>query len=471
MAFASVVLALSLVAPTITLAAPVSNELQARSPNNSKKAIASLFGWNWDSISNECSWLGSAGYGYVQVGTAMEHIAGDQWWTDYQAVSYKIQSKRGSRTQFASMVSNCHSHGVKVIVDVVFNHMAGIDGGTGVAGTQFSHFNYPGLYQNGDFHHCGLTPNDQIQDFNNEQQVETCMLDNLADLNTESTSVRAKIVAHGNDLISLGVDGLRIDAAKHIAPASLSAIVSKLSKPVYITQEVVDSGSTWVDKHESAGDVQEFRFAYTMLSAFKNGIANLKNVNNDGFLPTGKANVFVTNHDTERGGSSLNYNSPSNEYTLAHVFMLSYGYGTPTVHSGFSFSNTDQGAPNGGYGSCSGSGPTGGWECQHRWTAIAGMVPFFNAVGTQGLTNVKTNGSNQLAYGRGSVGFVAINNASGAWKATFATSLPNGTYCDVVGGGKKGSGCSGATIKVNNKSFTATVNAHSAIAIYSGSKL
>lgn len=96
-----------------------------------------------------------------------------------------------------------------------------------------------------------------------------------------------------------------------IAPASLSAIVKALSKPVYITQEVVDSGSSWVDKHESAGDVQEFRFAYTMLSAFKNGIANLKNVNNDGFLPSAKANVFVTNHDTERGGSSLNYNSPS----------------------------------------------------------------------------------------------------------------------------------------------------------------
>lgn len=134
------------------------------------EAIASLFGWNWDSISNECSWLGSgtsrlphvapftrahslplcaAGYGYVQVGTAMEHIAGDQWWTDYQPVSYKIQSKRGSRTQFGSMVSNCHSHGVKVIVDVVFNHMSGINGGTGVAGSSFSHFNYPGLYQNG----------------------------------------------------------------------------------------------------------------------------------------------------------------------------------------------------------------------------------------------------------------------------------------------------------------------------------
>lgn len=83
------------------------------------------------------------------VGTAMEHIQGDQWWTDYQAVSYKIQSKRGSRTQFKNMVSTCHSHGVKVIVDVIFNHMAGIDGGNGVAGSSFSHFNYPGLYSSG----------------------------------------------------------------------------------------------------------------------------------------------------------------------------------------------------------------------------------------------------------------------------------------------------------------------------------
>lgn len=77
----------------------------------------------------------------------MEHIQGSQWWTDYQAVSYKIQSKRGSRTQFKNMVSTCHAQGVKVIVDVIFNHMTGINGGTGVAGSSFSHFNYPGLYK------------------------------------------------------------------------------------------------------------------------------------------------------------------------------------------------------------------------------------------------------------------------------------------------------------------------------------
>lgn len=76
----------------------------------------------------------------------MEHIQGSQWWTDYQAVSYTIQSKRGNRSQFQNMVNKCHSAGVKVIVDVIFNHMAGIDGGVGVAGSSFNHYNYGNLY-------------------------------------------------------------------------------------------------------------------------------------------------------------------------------------------------------------------------------------------------------------------------------------------------------------------------------------
>lgn len=34
----------------------------------------------------------------------------------------------------------------------------------------------------------------------------------------------------------------------------------------------------------------------------------------------------------------------------------------------------------------------------------------------------------------GARGFVAINNADSAWPETFSTSLPDGTYCDVVHG-------------------------------------
>lgn len=44
-----------------------------------------------------------------------------------------------------------------------------------------------------------------------------------------------KISAYLNDLISIGVSGFRIDAAKHIPAEDLSEIFAKLSKPVYIT--------------------------------------------------------------------------------------------------------------------------------------------------------------------------------------------------------------------------------------------
>lgn len=53
----------------------------------------------------------------------MEHLTGDQWWTDYQVVSYNLVSKRGNRAQFKTMIDQCHKAGVKVIVDVVWNHM------------------------------------------------------------------------------------------------------------------------------------------------------------------------------------------------------------------------------------------------------------------------------------------------------------------------------------------------------------
>lgn len=78
--------------------------------------IIQMFQWSWNSIASECtSFIGPAGYGYVQVSPAQEHIQGAQWWTDYQPVSYIIQSKRGTRAQYAAMIQTCHAAGVGVI--------------------------------------------------------------------------------------------------------------------------------------------------------------------------------------------------------------------------------------------------------------------------------------------------------------------------------------------------------------------
>lgn len=73
-------------------------------------------------------------------------ISGDQWWTDYQPVSYTLTSKRGDRAQYQNMIETCHAAGVKVIagvsnshhqifvvdnirIDTIWNHMSGADSG------------------------------------------------------------------------------------------------------------------------------------------------------------------------------------------------------------------------------------------------------------------------------------------------------------------------------------------------------
>ncbi|KAF9053168.1 glycoside hydrolase [Panaeolus papilionaceus] len=441
-----------------------------RGPSGNKQVAIQMFEWNWDSIAAECTnFIGPAGYGFVQTSPPQEHIQGSQWWTDYQPVSYQLVSKRGSRAQFANMINKCHAAGVGVIADTLWNHMAGISSGTGTAGSSFTQYNYPGIYQSQDFHYCG-TPSNDISNYNDRYEVQNCELANLADLKTESDYVRGRLAAFTNDLLSLGVDGLRLDAAKHIASSDIANIISRLSKRPYVTQEVIFGNGEPITPSEYTGN-GVFRYTSAVKDAFQNGnIASLQNLDNRGWVSSNVANVFVVNHDTERNGASLSYKSSNNIYTLATIFKLAHPYGAPTILSSYSFSDQDVGSPNNGAASCSATGGSGGWNCQHRWVAISGMVGFRNTVGSAGITNWVSPASNRIAFGRGSAGFVAINNADSAWTATFSTSLPAGSYCDVIRGKSTGSSCTGASHSVSGGSFTVTIPARDAVALHTGQR-
>ncbi|KIJ69360.1 carbohydrate-binding module family 20 protein [Hydnomerulius pinastri MD-312] len=445
-------------------------------PAGTKTIIIQMFEWDWDSIAAECTnFIGPAGYGYVQASPAQEHVTGDEWWTDYQPVSYTLTSKRGHRTQYANMIQTCEAAGVGIIADTIFNHMTGESNGTGIAGDSFTQYAYPAVpYTSDNFHYCGLEPDNNIVNWDNEVEVWTCQLDGLADLATDTEYVQQMEAAYANDLMSLGVKGLRLDAAKDINPADLANITSRFNSKPYITQEVIWGSGQPVTPalYTGIGDVMEFRYTSALQTGFSGGgINTLENLDDQGWVPGTGANVFVADHDTERGGSSLNYQSPSNTYTLAHVFSLAHPYGTPTVLSSYEFSTYDQGAPNGGAGTCSGNTGENGWLCQHRWSAIAGMVGFRNNVGSAALENWVSPAADQIAFGRGSLGFVAINNDDYPWTATFTTPLPAGTYCDVISGPPSGSTCSGASYTVaSGGTFSATVLARNAIALHTGAQ-
>ena len=156
------------------------------------------------------------------------------------------------------------------------------------------------------------------------------------------------------------------------------------------------------------------------------------------------------------GQVTFNYKDNA-KYTLANVFMLAYPYGATDVHSGYEFSDVDAGPPNNGaVDACW----QDGWKCQHAWQEIMSMVAFRNAVRGQGLTNWWDNGNNAIAFGRGSMGYVAINHESASVTRTYQTSLPAGTYCNVQ---------SNTQVTVNSSGqFTATLGSDTALAIYAG---
>ena len=102
-----------LIASTLVLESPTTTTPAAAATPGPKTVIANLFEWNWASVAAECtSFFGPRGYGYVQVSPPQEHVRGQQWWVSYEPVSYRIESRRGTRAQFQSMVNTCHAAGV-----------------------------------------------------------------------------------------------------------------------------------------------------------------------------------------------------------------------------------------------------------------------------------------------------------------------------------------------------------------------
>lgn len=59
-----------------------------------------------------------------------------------------------------------------------------------------------------------------------------------------------------------------------------------------------------------------------------------------------------------------------------------------------------------GTGTCSGTGGSGGWLCQHRYVAISGMVSFRNNVSSTAMTNWVSPQSDRIAFGRGMHRFI-----------------------------------------------------------------
>jgi len=432
----------------------------------SRTAFVHLFEWSWSDIAQECEQhLGPKGFAAVQVSPPQKSIVREEWWSRYQPVSYEVTGRGGSRSQFKNMVDRCAAVGVDIYVDAVINHMAAFDR------------SFPEVpFGPNDFHTC----TDDI-DYGNRWSVQNCDLVGLNDLKTESEYVRQTIANHMNDLIGLGVAGFRIDAAKHMPAGDIAAIKAKLSQNTYIFQEVIGAPGEPVQPSEytGIGDVTEFNYERTLGNYFK-GRAPLKDLRNlrtfPGWLPSDKAVVFVSNHDDQRQNTAntLTYKDASGLYYIGEIFALAYPYGYPKVMSSYRFEDHDQGPPANGANSGDACGVN--WICEHRWRGVANMVEFRNATQSEFvLSNWWDNGNNQIAFGRGDLGFVVINREDNSpLQQNLQTGMPAGEYCDIVNGefDRSSNACSGPTIIVGTDGrANFSVERYNASAIHVGTKM
>ena len=297
---------------------------QAGPLDPARSVIVQLFEWKWTDVARECeTYLGPKGYAAVQISPPNEHAwvtSGDgapfPWWMRYQPVSYSLdRSRSGTRAEFVSMVNRCKAVGVAIYADAVINHMAPGSGTTSSAGaTSWGGGSFPRVpYGIGDFHNpaCAIT------NYGDAGNVQSCSLSGLPDLNTGAAYVRGKLADYLVDLATIGVRGFRVDAAKHISPTDLGAIVDAVNARVAATNrpfwflEVIGAAGEAVQPGQyfaingNAVNVTEFGFGPQLFGKFAGGgrLADLRTFGETwGLLPSARAIAFTDNHDFFPGG-------------------------------------------------------------------------------------------------------------------------------------------------------------------------
>ncbi|CAK0867767.1 unnamed protein product [Prorocentrum cordatum] len=313
--------------------------------------VVHLFEWRWPDIAKECTtYLGPAGFDAVQVSPPFEHVLGSPWFTRYQPVSYKLESRSGTEEEFIDMVRICRDAGVSIMVDAVINHMASkvmvwpesnnsdepfkcnnsekLGSNLqcrGWDGTQFGdrHFWDGGTsYKPEEFHHYAgnVRSNCALPPWTNNRHL--CDLQGLPDLDTEQKNVREKLTGLLTRLYEIGVTMLRIDAAMLIYPESTGQILEPIPWDYVVQEYYPDKLQVERRTLTDAVDISaltNFKYGWTLATILfdsfdeesdgwirRHQLGELLDLNSDRSefpdkpLPVAHGLQFLDNHDQQR---------------------------------------------------------------------------------------------------------------------------------------------------------------------------
>ena len=397
--------------------------------------------WNWSfaNIEKNMSKIASAGYTAIQtspIQQAKQKTAGypvSDWWVFYQPASFSIDntgnSALGNKAQFKSMCETAHQYGIKVIVDVVANHMGNGNSGSGLSGAII-----PGLKNDASCWH-DITKN--TYDYSKRYDVTQWCMNGLPDLNPGSDKVQNYVLSFLKECIDAGADGFRFDAAKHIEtpddgrdncasdfwPTVINGATSYASSSrgidLYCYGELLDNpgGNLGIGSYTKYMRVTDNSWGNTV----RNNVVGSKNAGAFSYgyhkdAPASKLVLWAESHDTYIDGSSYASTQEINK-TWALAAARSDAMSLYLAR------------PDNLYPQKLGTASNSGWANAE----VAAVNKFHNAFVGQSEYVANQNG---IAYvERGNSGVVLVNcSGSSATVNVTANVMANGTYIDQITG-------------------------------------
>ena len=189
--------------------------------------ILHCFDWKYSDIQAELPNIAAAGFTTVQTSPVQTPDPLGQWYGLYLPREFNCTSgPLGTKDELASLCSAAEQYGVKVICDVVANHLTG------------DHANIQNDLKDSAYWH----PEFDVSDWNDRYQVTNGKI-GMADLNTGHEYVQNVVLNYLRSLTAIGVDGFRFDAAKHIGlPSEGDGFWAKIAQiGTYRYGEILDS--------------------------------------------------------------------------------------------------------------------------------------------------------------------------------------------------------------------------------------
>ena len=475
---ASALLTSSFAAITSVNAAEVDSSAQTASADSTLRdkvgdgVMLHAFNWSYNTIKENLPAIAAAGYTTVQTSPVQQpkdySTSGDvtgQWWKLYQPISFHIaeQSWLGTKDDLKSLCDEADKYGIKIICDIVSNHIANAD-----ETRPDSVSNQVKKYEP-EFYKKRRTYTRTYKGDANDSSVQAVVQGHVSkcpDLVTNDTAVQEYIINLLKECIDCGVDGFRFDAAKHIETEDDGEYASDYWKNIttsassYYTQKTGDDLYIYGEILNNCGADRSYSSytKYINVTDNRTGDAVLYNVTRGkastatnakykSGVAASNAVLWAESHDTYEGNSgSSGYSNTSSvsdeDVVKAWAIVASRKDSTALF---FARPGT---ALMGGVST----------DTTYKSTAVSEINKFHNLFVGQ---SEKLGSSGDIAYvARGTSGIVLSNcKGTNASVSISGTGLADGKYTDTV---------SGAEFTVANGVLTGSIGKTGVAVVYNG---